>query len=426
MFAIMTLKTVAIHTLGCKVNFSESSSILNSLLEAGYEKKAIDELADLYIINTCSVTENADKECKQIVRKLKKQNPHSLVVVMGCYAQLQPDAIASIQGVNMVLGAKEKFNLPHHIETLSKEVNIKKTYSCDIADVNTFIPSASQHERTRVFLKIQDGCDYGCSFCTIPLARGKSRSNSIDNIVTQIKIIALQGVKEVVLTGINIGDFGKNSLQHKKENLLELLQILENIEEIPRFRISSIEPNLLSYPIIDLIAKSNRFMPHLHIPLQSGSNRILGLMRRRYQREAYIDTIYQIKKQIPDCAIGVDVIVGFPTETEIDFKQTYHLLEHIPISYLHVFTYSERKNTIASHIPGVVPIPIRHKRNKELRQLSQEKMNAFIKSNEGKCRKILFETQKTNGEMEGYSDNYIKVTIPYKKEWENQIINWIL
>lgn len=352
-----------------------------------------------------------------------------MVVITGCYAQLKPNEIASIPGVDLVLGAAEKFNITEHLKTITKG-DSTKICSCDIEEVNIFSASQSINDRTRVFLKVQDGCDYNCSFCTIPMARGKSRSDSIDNILANVKTIAEQGVKEIVLTGINLGDFGTthqpstNESKESKENFYQLIHQLENSDGPSRYRISSIEPNLLSNEIIELVSDSKKFMPHFHIPLQSGSNKILGLMRRRYKSELYCEKVSLIKKLIPHCCIGVDVIVGFPGETETYFKETVDFLQALDISYLHVFTYSERANTLADSMKPVVPIVTRNERNKMLRNLSYQKMQYFTNQQVGNTRDVLFETHNKNGMMEGYTDNYIKITAPFKKEWENNIVPW--
>ena len=427
-FASMS-KTVALHTLGCKLNFSETSTIGRLLENDGFVKKKFDEVADVYVINTCSVTDNADKECRQLVRRIQRKAPEAMVVITGCYAQLKPEEIASIPGVDLVLGAAEKFNIAEHLKTITKG-DSTKICSCDIEEVNIFSASQSINDRTRVFLKVQDGCDYNCSFCTIPMARGKSRSDSIDNILANVKTIANQGVKEIVLTGINLGDFGSthqstpNEVKNKEEDFYQLIQQLENSEGPNRYRISSIEPNLLSNEIIEWVSKSKKIMPHFHIPLQSGSNKILGLMRRRYKRELYSEKVNLIKKLIPHCCIGVDVIVGFPGETETHFKETVDFLQALDISYLHVFTYSERANTLADSMKPVVPISTRNERNKMLRNLSYQKMQYFTNQHVGNTREVLFETHNKNGMMEGYTDNYIKITTPFKKEWENNIVPW--
>ncbi|MGI8951633.1 MAG: tRNA (N(6)-L-threonylcarbamoyladenosine(37)-C(2))-methylthiotransferase MtaB [Chitinophagaceae bacterium] len=418
-------RTVAFHTLGCKLNFSETSTLSRMLETDGFEKKQFDDLADIYVINTCSVTDNADKECRQIVRKIQRKSPESLVVITGCYAQLKPKEIAEIPGVDLVLGAAEKFNISNHLQELSKN-NSAKICSCDIEEVNDFHSSFSFSERTRAFLKVQDGCNYNCSFCTIPLARGKSRSDSIENVIFNAEKLAENGVKEIVLTGVNLGDFGPSQTLPKGKGFFDLIKQLDKIEGIERFRISSIEPNLLTNEIIEFVANSKKFMPHFHIPLQSGSNKILGLMRRRYKRELYAEKIHHIKTLMPHCAIGVDVIVGFPSETDEDFKQTFCFLENLDISYLHVFTYSERDNTKALEIKLVVPLRIRHERNKILRSMSYNKMQQFIEHNKNETRKVLFEDHNKNGMIEGYTDNYIRITTPYRKEWANKIVDWTI
>ncbi|MBK8774121.1 MAG: tRNA (N(6)-L-threonylcarbamoyladenosine(37)-C(2))-methylthiotransferase MtaB [Chitinophagaceae bacterium] len=420
-------KTVALHTLGCKLNFSETTAIGRMLENDGFIKKEFDENADVYVINTCSVTENADKECRQLVRRINRNAPEALVVVTGCYAQLKPREIASIPGVNLVLGAAEKFNIASHLKELTKN-DAAKICSCDIDDVNVFTASHSIDERTRIFLKVQDGCDYNCSFCTIPMARGKSRSNSIQNVLDDVTMLAQSGAKEIVLTGINLGDFGKGFTGGKKrdENFFELVKNLDRANGIERFRISSIEPNLLSNELIEFVANSNKFMPHFHIPLQSGSNKILGDMRRRYKRELYAEKVGLIKLLMPHACIGVDVIVGFPGETDEDFNDTVTFLQQLNISYLHVFTYSERDNTDALNIKPIVPVQTRNIRNKILRNLSYAKMQEFTRLHIGQTRKTLFEAVNKNNMMEGYTDNYIKVSVPFKQEWINQVIGWTI
>ena len=371
-------KTVALHTLGCKLNFSETTAIARMLENDGFIKKEFDDIVDLYVINTCSVTDNADKECRQLVRRIQKKAPEALVVITGCYAQLKPHEIAAIPGVNLVLGAAEKFNISAHLKELSKN-DSGKICSCDIEDVNIFIPTHSIKERTRIFLKVQDGCDYNCSFCTIPMARGKSRSDSINNVLRNVEEIVTGGAKEIVLTGINLGDFGKGYTGGKKfeENFFDLIKSLENDAPIERIRISSIEPNLLTNEMLEFISTSKKFMPHFHIPLQSGSNKILANMRRRYKRELYAERVSLIKNLMPHACIGADVIVGFPGETDEDFNETAKFLEMLDISYLHVFTYSERDNTQALELKPVVPINVRNERNKILRNLSFRKMQEF-------------------------------------------------
>jgi len=413
-------QTVAFHTLGCKLNFSETSSLSRLLENEGFIKKEFDDIADVYVINTCSVTDNADKECRQLVRRIQRKAPLSTVVITGCYAQLKPGEIAEIPGVDLVLGAGEKFNIAHHLKEFVKG-DSAKICSCDIADVKDFNSTFSINDRTRAFLKVQDGCDYNCSFCTIPMARGKSRSDSIEHVVENVKHLANGGVKEIVLTGVNLGDFNNNS-----ENFFQLVSVLDQLKDITRFRISSIEPNLLTNDTIELVANSDVFMPHFHIPLQSGSNRILGLMRRRYRKELYADRIGRIKTLMPHCAIGADVIVGFPGESDDDFKETFDFLHSLEVSYLHVFTYSERDKTRALEIKPVVPMGVRHERNKALRNLSFMKMQYFTQLHAGQTRKVLFEGHQKQSMMEGYTDNYIKVTTPFRQEWVNEIIDWKL
>ncbi len=417
-------KTVAFHTLGCKLNFAETSAIARGFEKAGYAKKEFSETADVYVLNTCSVTENADKECRQIIRNIRKIAPESVVAVIGCYAQLKPNDIGAIEGVDLVLGAKEKFNLLQYVNSVSKS-DKAEVHSCEIGETNEFISSYSAGDRTRSFLKVQDGCDYTCSYCTIPLARGKSRSDSIENVVKQAKEIAAQGIKEIVLTGVNIGDFGFNELLQqngrKQETFLDLIKELDKVEGIERFRISSIEPNLLKDEIIAFVATSKRFVPHFHVPLQSGSNKILAGMRRRYQKDLYIDRVTSIKKHMPHACIGVDVIVGFPGETEEDFLKTYNFLNELDISYLHVFTYSERPNTDALEIKPVVPVHIRKERNKMLRILSEKKQRAFYAQHINTMRTVLFEAENKNGFINGFTDNYIKVSVPFSEELINKL-----
>ena len=425
-------RSVAFHTLGCKLNFSETSTLSRQLEQEGFEKKAFTEQADVYVINTCSVTENADKECRQLVRRIQKLAPESFVVITGCYAQLKPKEIAEIPGVDLVLGAAEKFNLVEHISTLSKG-DATKICSCDIETVSGFNSSYSVNDRTRTFLKVQDGCDYSCSFCTIPMARGKSRSDSIENVVKQAQGLAANGVQEIVLTGINLGDFGKGFDGGKKreENFFDLIKTLDNETSIPRYRISSIEPNLLTDEMIAWVAQSKRFMPHFHIPLQSGSDAVLKLMQRRYNSQLYKDKIDLINQLIPHASIGVDVIVGSPGETEAYFKESMDFIHALEISYLHVFTYSERAATKALDIKPVVPISLRQERNKILRNLSYQKEQYFKARHIGSTRKVLFESIKQKDPsdiamLEGYTDNYIRITTPYRQEWSNQIIDWTI
>ena len=422
----MATKTVAFHTLGCKLNFSETSAISRLLENEGFEKRAFEEQADVYVINTCSVTDNADKECRHLVRRIQRKSPESLVVITGCYAQLKPKEIAAIPGVDLVLGAAEKFNIAQHLKEISKG-DSTKICSCDIEDVSGFHASFSVNDRTRSFLKVQDGCSYNCSFCTIPMARGKSRSDTVDNTIQTATALAAKGVKEIILTGVNLGDFGKGpNGDADQENFLDLIKALENVAGIERYRISSIEPNLLTNEIIGFVARSNKFMPHFHIPLQSGSNKILGLMRRRYKRELYAERVNLIKTLMPHCAIGVDVIVGFPGETKDDFNETLSFLQELDVSYLHVFTYSERDHTKALEIQPVVPINTRLERNKTLRNLSYMKMQYFTNQHAGQQRKVLFEAFSKNEMMEGYTDNYIRITTPHRAEWVNKIVSWTI
>lgn len=423
--------TVAFHTLGCKLNFSESSSIRRSFENQGYQTVEFEEGADIYVLNTCSVTEFADKKCRYEVRRALKYAPQAKVVVVGCYAQLKPDEIAHIPGVDLVLGAAEKFNILKYIDGISKSADKGMVIAGDVREANSFIDSFSFGDRTRSFLKVQDGCDYKCSFCTIPQARGASRSDTIDNVLNNVHQIAAQGIKEVILTGVNLGDFGNGTEviegnAPKKEALfIDLIQALEQVNEIDRYRISSIEPNLLTKEIIDFVADSTSFVPHFHVPLQSGSNKVLKAMRRRYKRELYAERIQWIKVKMPHCCIGVDVIVGYPGETEEDFMDTYHFLNELDISYLHVFTYSERANTPAAVEQGKVPMNVRRDRNERLRILSQKKRLAFANAYMGQIREVLFENALVdiNGElmMSGYSDNYIKVLVPYQGQLVNTL-----
>jgi threonylcarbamoyladenosine tRNA methylthiotransferase MtaB len=417
---MVATKSVAFHTLGCKLNFSETSTLSRMLLNEGFEKKEFTDIADVYVINTCSVTDNADKECRQLVRRIQRKAPESLVVITGCYAQLKPQEIANIPGVDLVLGAAEKFNIAKHIKELSKN-DSAKICSCDISEVKEFKSSYSINDRTRTFLKVQDGCDYSCSFCTIPLARGKSRSDTIENVINNAKEIANSGVKEIVLTGVNLGDFRNNG-----NDFFDVVKALDEIDGIERYRISSIEPNLLTNEIIAFVSDSEKFMPHFHIPLQSGSNTILGLMRRRYKRELYTERVKLIKEFMPHCCIGVDVIVGFPGETEEYFKETFDFLHSLDISYLHVFTYSERDDTKALELKPVVPINVRHERNKILRNLSYMKMQYFTQQHLNTTRKVLFEKANHGGLMEGFTDNYIKVETPFNQDYTNALIDWEL
>ena len=417
------MRKVAFHTLGCKLNFSETSSIARLFQEQGYEKVDFKDSSDVYVINTCSVTANADKECKLIVKSALSVNPEAYVVVVGCYAQLKPEEIANIEGVDLVLGASEKFKLLNYLNDLSKKSKAE-VYNCEIEEANFFVDAYSFGDRTRVFLKVQDGCDYSCSFCTIPLARGSSRSDTIANAVKNAYNVAKDNVKEIVLTGVNLGDFGLHKTEDgfkRNQTFHELVQELDKVEGIERFRISSIEPNLLKDETIAFVAQSQRFVPHFHIPLQSGSNKILKAMRRRYLRELYSDRVATIRKHMPHCCIGVDVIVGFPGETDEDFLDTYNFLNELDISYLHVFTYSERDNTDAIHLKDSVPVHIRRKRNKMLRILSAKKLHAFYEKHLGEERLVLFEADHKEGFMHGWTDNYIKVKVPHDPSLINQL-----
>jgi len=415
-------KTAAYHTLGCKLNFAETSTKARQLKGAGYQQVEFDEKADVYVINTCSVTDNADKECKFHIKRAMKANPEGLVVVIGCYAQLKPDEIANIEGVDLVLGAKEKFNVLSYLEDLSKS-DKGIVHSCEVGEANTFIGSYSAGDRTRAFLKVQDGCDYKCTYCTIPMARGVSRSDTIENIIKNAQEISERGIKEIVLTGVNIGDYGKGEFGNKRHEhtFLDLITELDKVKGIERIRISSIEPNLLKDEAIELVANSRSFVPHFHIPLQSGSDDILKKMKRRYLTKLYTDRINKIRKTIPHCAIGVDVIVGFPGETEEYFLETYRFLNQLPISYLHVFTYSERSNTEASDMEGSVPVSERKRRNKMLRILSEKKKREFYESQLGKKLPVLWEDEEQNGLMFGFTENYVRVQKPYDKNSSNTI-----
>ena len=416
-------KTAAYHTLGCKLNFAETSTIARQLTDAGYEKVSFDETASVYVINTCSVTENADRECKLHVKRAMKANPEGLVVILGCYAQLKPEEISAITGVDLVLGAKEKFNILSYLEDLQKTTDHGIIHSCEIDEADFFIGSYSIGDRTRAFLKVQDGCDYKCTYCTIPLARGISRSDTIENVVKNAAEIAAKGIKEIVLTGVNIGDYGKGEFGNKKHEhtFLDLISELDQVEGIERIRISSIEPNLLKDESIDLVAKSKRFVPHFHIPLQSGSDELLKKMKRRYLTNLYHNRIAKIREVMPDSCIGVDVIVGFPGETEELFLETYRFLTELPLSYLHVFTYSERENTEAAEMDGVIPIPERKRRNKMLRILSEKKKMAFYATQVGKTLPVLWEHENKNGVMFGFTENYVRVQKPFDIASVNQI-----
>ena len=414
------MKKVAFYTLGCKLNFAETSTIARSFEEEGYIRVDFDDPADIYVINTCSVTENADKQFKQIVRKALKTNPKAFLAAVGCYAQLKPEELASVDGVDLVLGAKEKFNITQYIDDLTKN-NEGIVHSCEISETDFYVGSYSIGDRTRAFLKVQDGCDYKCTYCTIPMARGISRSDTIENILNNAKKISDKGIKEIVLTGVNIGDYGKGEFGNKKHEhtFLELVQALDKVEGIERLRISSIEPNLIKDETIDFIAQSKSFVPHFHIPLQSGSNEILKKMKRRYLRELYVSRVAKIREVMPDACIGVDVIVGFPGETDEHFLETYHFLNELDISYLHVFTYSERDNTEAVLMDGVVPDAVRAKRSKMLRGLSAKKRNAFYESQLGKEKTVLFESDNKQGYIHGFTENYVKVKAP----WDPALVN---
>ncbi|MHB9146968.1 MAG: tRNA (N(6)-L-threonylcarbamoyladenosine(37)-C(2))-methylthiotransferase MtaB [Candidatus Amoebophilus sp.] len=413
------MKRVAFYTLGCKLNFSETSAVGRLFTEQGYQKVEFEDNPHIFIINTCSVTDQADKKCRRIVKDALKISPEAFIIIMGCYAQLKPEEIASIPGVDVVLGAHEKFKLLELISSFDKKEQAEIYVSC-IKDVNTFTHAHSIGDRTRTFLKVQDGCNYHCSFCTIPLARGKSRSDTIESIVEQAKKIADQGIKEIVLTGVNIGDYGIID-NRRQTNFLSLIEALEKVEDIKRFRISSIEPNLLTDEIIQFVAQSNRFVPHFHIPLQSGNNDILKLMRRRYQRELYVERVAHIKRRMPHCCIGVDVIVGFPGETEEKFLDTYQFLNELDISYLHVFPYSERQNTQAITLEGAVSQKERNRRASMLRILSDKKQRYFYEQNLGKTVEVLFEQPDVNGTIQGFSDNYVRVSAPYDANLVNTL-----
>ncbi len=422
-----TPKTVAFHTLGCKLNFSETSSIRRQFESHGYDTVKFEEGADIYILNTCSVTEFADRKCRYEVRRAQKHSPDAKIIVVGCYAQLKPKEISEIPGVDLVLGAAEKFNIINYVDQLSHSHDLTVVNASAISEVNSFVDAFSIGDRTRSFLKVQDGCNYKCSFCTIPQARGMSRSDTVENAVSNARKIAAQGIKEIVLTGVNLGDFGNGTeviegVKPKKEALfIDLIRELDKVKGIERFRISSIEPNLLTEEIIEFVANSKRFVPHFHIPLQSGSNKILQKMRRRYNRELYTDRVSKIKELIPHCCIGVDVIVGFPGETHEDFLDSYHFLKDLDVSYLHVFTYSERANTAAAELEDSVPINIRRERNEQLRILSQKKKNQFYQKFVGSNRPVLFEQSKKEGKMSGFTDNYIKVELAEKDAFISEI-----
>ena len=412
-------KKVAFYTLGCKLNYSETSTISRQFSNAGFDTVNFTEQADVYVINTCSVTDNADKKCSKVVKEALKHSPGAYIAIVGCYAQLKPEEISTIPGVDIVLGAAEKFQIIEHIADLTKQ---PKTliYNQEIEHTNQFIPAFSLGDRTRTFLKVQDGCDYSCTFCTIPLARGSSRSDTIENVISQAKEIAASGVREIVLTGVNLGDFGIRNGK-REDRFFDLVKALDEVEGIDRIRISSIEPNLLTNEVIRFVASSKRFVPHFHIPLQSGSNKILGLMRRRYKRELYTERVAAIKEVMPDCCIGVDVIVGFPGETREDFIDTYNFLNELNISYLHVFTYSERENTPAAGMDNPVPGSQRADRSKMLHILSEKKRRVFYESQAGKDAEVLFEGDQKEGYMHGFSRNYVKVKTPYDPLLVNDI-----
>jgi threonylcarbamoyladenosine tRNA methylthiotransferase MtaB len=426
-----TPRTVAFHTLGCKLNFSETSALARLFEDKGYLPVKFEEGADIYVINTCSVTEQADRECKKIVRSALRQQPNAYVVVTGCYAQLKPQEIADIEGVDLVLGiphiAGEKFNILQYVDELSKAQGKGLVYAGDVRDVNTFTPSFSFGDRTRTFLKVQDGCDYKCSFCTIPQARGASRSDTVESVLANARSIAQKGSKEIVLTGVNLGDFGNGTAviegeRPRKEALFaDLVRALDTLEEVARFRISSIEPNLLTEEIIGMVAESARFMPHFHVPLQSGNDKQLRDMRRRYRRDLYAERVALIKQYMPHACIGCDVIVGFPGETEADFLETYAFIKDLDVSYLHVFTYSERANTPAVDMPGVVPVEERRRRNQALRGLSEMKRRHFYQQHLGSTRPVLFEHHKNNTLLTGFTDNYVKIETAFRPDWINTI-----
>lgn len=410
-------KRVAFYTLGCKLNFSETSTIARQFTELGYERVSADSEADVYVINTCSVTEHADKKCRQAIRKFTGKSPNALVAVVGCYAQLKPDEIAQIEGVDLVLGAADKFNLPHLMKNDTRKSQVK-VYSCDIDSITDFFPAYSTGDRTRSFLKVQDGCDYHCSYCTIPLARGKSRNMPIGEIVEQAKAIARQNVKEIILTGVNTGDFGKST----GETFLELIRQLDRVQGIERFRISSIEPNLITPEIVDFVAQSEKFLPHFHIPLQSGSNRILALMRRRYKRELFAQRIELIRSRMPDAFFGIDVIVGFPGETDEDFDNAYRFIENVQPSFLHIFPYSERPNTPAAEFKGKVNPGEVRQRVAQLTELSDRLHKEFYLKHIGQTRPVLIESTRKGDFMYGFTDNYIKVAVVYDRNLAGKVV----
>ncbi|MDI1256771.1 MAG: tRNA (N(6)-L-threonylcarbamoyladenosine(37)-C(2))-methylthiotransferase MtaB [Flavobacterium sp.] len=418
----MEKKKVAFYTLGCKLNFSETSTIARSFQDEGFDRVDFEEVADMYVINTCSVTENADKQFKQIVKKAMKLNHKAFVAAVGCYAQLKPEELAAVDGVDLVLGATEKFKITDYINDLSKN-DMGEVHSCEIVEADFYVGSYSIGDRTRAFLKVQDGCDYKCTYCTIPLARGISRSDALESVLKNAKEISQQNIKEIVLTGVNIGDYGKGEFGNKKHEhtFLELVKALDEVEGIERLRISSIEPNLLKNETIDFVSKSRTFVPHFHIPLQSGSNEILKRMKRRYMRELYSERVTKIREVMPHACIGVDVIVGFPGETDELFLETYNFLNELDISYLHVFTYSERDNTEAAVMDGVVPANVRAKRSKMLRGLSVKKRRSFYESQLGTHRTVLFEGENKEGYIHGFTENYVKVKTPWNPELVNTL-----
>ncbi|MCA1966826.1 MAG: tRNA (N(6)-L-threonylcarbamoyladenosine(37)-C(2))-methylthiotransferase MtaB [Flavobacterium sp.] len=415
-------KKVAFYTLGCKLNFSETSTIARDFQNEGFERVDFEEIADIYVINTCSVTDNADKQFKQIVKKAMKLNDKAFVAAVGCYAQLKPEELAAVDGVDLVLGATEKFKITDYINDLSKN-DMGEVHSCEIEEADFYVGSYSIGDRTRAFLKVQDGCDYKCTYCTIPLARGISRSDALENVLKNAKEISEQGIKEIVLTGVNIGDYGKGEFGNKKHEhtFLDLVKALDEVEGIERLRISSIEPNLLKNETIEFVSQSRTFVPHFHIPLQSGSNDVLKKMKRRYLREVYTERVAKIREVMPHACIGVDVIVGFPGETDEHFLETYHFLNDLDISYLHVFTYSERDNTEAVEMEGVVPMNVRSKRSKMLRGLSVKKRRAFYESQIGTNRTVLFESENKEGYIHGFTENYVKVKTPWNPELVNTL-----
>lgn len=415
-------KKVAFYTLGCKLNFSETSTIARNFQNEGFERVDFEEIADMYVINTCSVTENADKQFKQIVKKALKNNENAFIAAVGCYAQLKPEELAAVDGVDLVLGATEKFKITDYINDLSKN-DMGEIHSCEIEDADFYVGSYSFGDRTRAFLKVQDGCDYKCTYCTIPLARGISRSDTMEGVLQNAAEIAAKGIKEIVLTGVNIGDYGKGEFGNKKHEhtFLDLVTQLDKVPGIERLRISSIEPNLLKNETIELVSKSRAFVPHFHIPLQSGSNAILKKMKRRYLRELYVDRVNKIREVMPHACIGVDVIVGFPGETDEHFLETYHFLNDLDISYLHVFTYSERDNTEAAEMDGIVAKNVRAKRSKMLRGLSVKKRRAFYESQIGTTRTVLFESENKEGYIHGFTENYVKVKTPWNPEYANTL-----